>query len=58
MPPSIPDPESLKRDPKALKDAHGKYGEYLQEAGLPFEEDELDDDSDVADPSPALEAEE
>jgi hypothetical protein len=30
-------------DPDALRDAHGKTGKYLKQAGLPFEDEEFDD---------------
>lgn len=33
-------------DPDALKDAHGRTGRMLQNAGLPFEEDEFDEADD------------
>ena len=31
-------------DPDSLKDAHGRTGRMFQTAGLPFEEDEFDDE--------------
>ena len=37
-----PDPEKL--DPAGLKDALGRTGRMLKTAGLPFEEDEFDED--------------
>ena len=44
--PKIPDPDQLKRDPQALHDAHGTYGSYLQQAGLPFEPEEMEEEED------------
>ncbi len=37
-----PDPDKL--DPDGLKDALGRTGRMLKTAGLPFEEDEFDED--------------
>ena len=33
-----------KLDPAALKDAHGRTGKLLSQAGLPFEPEEFDDE--------------
>ncbi len=46
--PNAPDPETVTGDldPSALKDALGRTGRMLQTAGLPFEEDEFEDDGD------------
>ena len=41
--PDRPDPSKVALDPDALKQAHGRTGNYLQKAGLPFEEDEFDE---------------
>jgi len=37
---------SVDIDPAALKDAHGRTGRMLKNAGLPFESDEFDEDDD------------
>lgn len=38
-----PDPVTAHLDPGALKDAHGRTGRLLQNAGLPFEEEEFEE---------------
>lgn len=40
--PTTPDPSKL--DSEGLKDAHGRTGRMLKAAGLPFEDDEFDDE--------------
>jgi hypothetical protein len=41
--PSQPDPSRLLRDPDALKESHGRTGRLLKQAGLPFEEEEFEE---------------
>jgi hypothetical protein len=41
---SDPDAVTVGLDPDALKDAHGRTGRMLKTAGLPFEDDEFDDE--------------
>jgi hypothetical protein len=52
-PPGTPIP-----DPDALKSAHGRTGEYLKKAGLPFEDDEFEEDPAVESPDSSPESEE
>lgn len=44
--PMTPAATTASMDPDALKDAHGRTGRMLQNAGLPFEEDEFDEADD------------
>lgn len=41
-PATPPSPDSL--DPAKLRGAHGRTGQMFQSAGLPFDEDEFDDE--------------
>lgn len=41
--PDTPDAVTAHLDPDRLKDAHGRTGRLLKNAGLPFEEDEFGD---------------
>jgi hypothetical protein len=40
-----PKPDDLLKDPDALKGAHERSGRLFQKAGLPFEEEEFDEDA-------------
>ncbi|MCW2920553.1 MAG: hypothetical protein JWL76_427 [Thermoleophilia bacterium] len=46
--PTTPDPEApdAKLDPAGLQDALGRTGRMLKTAGLPFDDDEFDDEAD------------
>lgn len=41
--PETPDAVTERLDPGRLKDAHGRTGRMLKNAGLPFEEEEFDE---------------
>lgn len=45
--PTTPDPApDAKLDPAGLQDALGRTGRMLKSAGLPFDDDEFDDEAD------------
>lgn len=48
-----PDPAKLAQDPERLREAHKKYGDYLRKVGLPFEDDEFDEEAPSEQPSDA-----
>lgn len=41
--PDTPDATTARLDPDGLKGAHGRTGRLLQNAGLPFEEEEFEE---------------
>lgn len=38
-------PKTPRVDPEGMKDAHARTGRLLKHAGLPFEDDEFDEDA-------------
>lgn len=43
--PKVPDPREVLKNPAELKEALGRTGRMLKRAGLPFEEEEFEDEA-------------